>query len=374
MRIGINLLYLIHSIVGGTETYAAGLLFGLSKIDSQNEYIIFTNRNAAEWPIPDAPNFKKIVCPISGYNRIFRYGFEQFYLPRLLYRLKIDIVHSLGYVGPLFTTCTSVVTIPDLNYIDMAHTLSWSKRYILRFLSSNSAKRAKHVITISEFSKKRLADTLLLSSDKITVIHLSFNEKPHHGTQESWSKLVLHYRIKEPYLVAFTGGAIHKNIPRLIKVFSLLKSKYCHALVLIGRMPSNVDMSSILNDKYLAEKIVATGYVKEEHIKELLSHADLFILPSLYEGFGMPVLDAQQSEVAVACSTAGSLPEVAGKGAVFFNPESVDEMVKTIDECLSNTDLRQRLRQMGIENLKRFSWEKTAIETLNVYQKIVAKL
>lgn len=372
MLIGINLLYLLPGIVGGTENYAAGLLHGLSKIDTQNEYIIFTNRNASEWPIPNTPNIKKIICPITADNRILRYGFEQLYFPYLLSRYKIEIVHSLGYVGPLFTPCPYVVTIPDLNYVDMAHTLSWKNRYILRFFSSFAAKRADRIITISEFSKKRLIATLRLPSEKIIVTHLSSGGGVRLSSSLDWSEMVSRYGIKEPYVVAFAGKAIHKNIPRLIQAFSILKNKYPHTLVLIGRMPSNVDILTILNDKNLAGRIVATGYVPGDHIRDLLAHADLFILPSLYEGFGMPVLEAQQSDIAVASSTAGSLPEVAGKGAVFFDPKSVDAMVQTIGICLSEEALRTKLRQMGSDNLKRFSWEKTATETLDVYRQVLS--
>jgi len=371
MRIGINLLFLIPGIVGGTETYATGLLSGLSKIDTQNEYIIFTNRSVEEGFIPVAPNFKHVICPINGRSRMLRYCFEQFYLPSLLRRWKIDIVHSLGYVGPLITPCPSVVTVPDLNYIDMGVTLSWSKRHILRFFSSQASKRANHVITISEFSKKRLVDALRLPFKKITVTYLSAGENVSHVRLSKGEKIRRYYGIKQPYVVAFAGRSVHKNIPRLIQAFSTLSTKYPHTLVLVGHMPVNVEFSDILKDKSLFGRVMATGYVPGEHICDLLGNADLFVLPSLYEGFGIPVLEAQQAGVAVACSKAASLPEVAGKGAVFFEPSSVDEIAQTIEYCLSSNTLCTELRQMGRENLKRFSWEKTATGTLAVYREVL---
>jgi glycosyltransferase involved in cell wall biosynthesis len=112
------------------------------------------------------------------------------------------------------------------------------------------------------------------------------------------------------------------------------------------------------------------GYVPNTHISSILGHADLFVLPSLYEGFGLPVLEAQQAGVAVACSTAGSLPEIAGEGAVFFDPLSSDDMARVIRECLSDLALCTRLRRMGAENVQRFSWDKTARETLAVYRQV----
>jgi glycosyltransferase involved in cell wall biosynthesis len=110
--------------------------------------------------------------------------------------------------------------------------------------------------------------------------------------------------------------------------------------------------------------------VPEEHLLPLLSHADLFVLPSLYEGFGLPVLEAQQAAVAVACSTAGSLPEVGGDGAIYFDPTSLEATADTIHRCLADATLRSQLILKGRENVKRFSWEKTARETLSVYRDV----
>ena len=141
MRIGINLLYLIPGIVGGTETYAAGLLQGLANIGFDEEYIIFSNREAFDWPLPDRLNFRQVVCPIHGSNRAKRYFFEQFEFPKLLRDHRIDLIHSLGYIGPIKTSCPAVVTIPDLNFVDLARTMPFQKRLILLLRTSNKQNR-----------------------------------------------------------------------------------------------------------------------------------------------------------------------------------------------------------------------------------------
>ena len=105
MKIGINLLYLLPGVVGGTETYAAGLLQGLAEIDQRNEYVVFVNRESENWPLPQAANFTRVVCPVRAAGRASRYFFEQVRLPRLLAQYHIDVVHSLGYVGPLVAPC-----------------------------------------------------------------------------------------------------------------------------------------------------------------------------------------------------------------------------------------------------------------------------
>ncbi len=368
MKIGINLLYLLPGVVGGTETYAAGLLHGLAEIDERNEYVVFMNRESERWPLPQAVNFTRVVCPIRAAGRTSRYLFEQVRLPRLLAQYHIDVVHSLGYVGPLVAPCPSVVTIPDLNYITLKRTMSGVKRTALRFFSIQSAQRANHVITISDFSKREICRTIKLHPDKMTVTHLGALRNGASNSSENWTELTRRYRIREPYVVAFGGRTLNKNIPHLIRAYALMKDAFPHSLVLIGHIPSNVDLAA--ESKEIRDRVTITGYVPEEHILPLLSHADLFVAPSLYEGFGLPVLEAQQAAVAVACSTAGSLPEVGGDGAIYFDPTSIEQIADAIRRCLADARLRSQLILKGRENLVRFSWDKTARETLSVYQDV----
>lgn len=367
MRIGINLLYLLPGVVGGTETYAAGLLQGLAEIDRRNEYVVFVNLESENWPLPAA--YTRVVCPVRAANRASRYLFEQVRLSRLLVQYRIDVVHSLGYVGPLFARCPSVVTIPDLNYIAMKQSMPSMKRILLRFFSIRSAQRANRVITISDFSKSEIFRTIKLDPGKITVTHLGTIRNGASNSPGNWIELTRRYRIRPPYVTAFGGGVVHKNIPRLIRAFALVKDTFPHSLVLIGHLPADVDLAA--ESEGTRDRITITGYVPEKDVLPLLGHADLFVLPSLYEGFGLPVLEAQRAEVAVACSSAGSLPEVGGHGALYFDPVSVENIAHTIRHCLADEKLRRRLILKGRENLTRFSWDKTARETLSVYQDAV---
>ncbi len=373
MRVGLNLLYLIPGVVGGTETYAAGLLSGLARIDSQDEFLVFVNQESTKWPVPVAPNVTRIVCNIAAVSRVRRYFFEQIRFPHLLKKYRVDLVHSLGYVGPLLPPCPAVVTVPDANFVDLAYTMPWSKRISLRLFSIGAACLADHIITISYFSEGRLR-AILGNVKRISVTHLGPRAISHSTlTYDNVQALMEHYGISKPYIVAFGGTSSHKNIPALLQAFVLIAQTIPHNLVLIGHLPSNVNLDE-LNEQPLRERIVTTGYVPDEHIYPLLSHAELFVLPSLYEGFGLPILEAQQAGVAVACSSAGSLPEVAGEGAVFFDPTSVQAIAQTMTRCLSNPDLRATLRKLGRENLKRFSWERTAHQTLAVYREVLSKL
>jgi glycosyltransferase involved in cell wall biosynthesis len=371
MRIGLNLLYLIPGRVGGTETYGLSLMSALSAADRENEYVVFLNREASEIPFPSAANFRRVHCAVSAVHRPLRYAWEQALLPAQLRKYGIDVVHSPGYVAPLSCPCANVVTIPDLNYRSIAAYVPLQKRLFLavpRFCSAQSARLAQRVITISDFSKREITTGLGLMPDKVSVTHLG--PRPHVSDCDPslWSSVRDLYGLPRHYVVAFGGGSRHKNIVRLISAFKAVMSSYPHALVLLGHIPSDVDIRAELARPGMAGRLLSLGYVPQDHITPVLAHADLFVLPSLYEGFGLPVLDAQQAGVAVACSTAGSLPEVAGQGAVYFDPRSVEALGAAIRRCLDDDGLRERLRELGRENVKRFSWEKTAGLTLHVYR------
>ena len=364
MKIGINLLYLLPGIVGGTETYAAGLLSGLSRVDCENEYHVFVNAESASWPIPQGENFRRLLCPVKASNRAGRYFFEQARLPKVLAECGVDLVHSLGYVGPLRPPCPALLTVHDLNFKALRGTMPWYKRLVLGNLVRGCVERAAEVITVSDFSREALCRELKVTRSKVTVVR----EGPREITRISQGccsvALREQYGIRGPYIAAFAGGgSVHKNIPRLLEAFGILSGKTGHKLLLIGKLPRNVEQ------KILPENVVPTGYVPSPHLLPLLAGAEAFVLPSLYEGFGLPVLDAQQAGVPVVCSSAASLPEVAGEGAVYFDPLSVQEMVEAIARVLEEKPLRDTLKEKGLENVSRFSWEKTARETVAVYER-----
>lgn len=368
MRIGINLLYLLPGIVGGTETYAVSLIKALASIDRENEYFVFLNHESANLELVDQPRFHRVICPFHATHRLVRYAWEQLILRWQLRHYRIDIVHSMGYVGPLHSSCPRVVTIHDLNYVALGDVIPPIKKYGLRFFATQSAHRSTHVITDSYFSKAQITNILKVSPDKVTTIHAGPGQVPAADSIIPWSSLQDRYKLPENYVVAFGGGSVHKNISRLIEAFELACQGLSHHLVLIGHLPPGLDLAKEAPGTDLYGRVHALGYIPATHIAPILSHADLFVLPSLYEGFGFPVLEAQSVGAPVACSKAGSLPEVAGEGAVFFDPLSVDHMAEVIRDCLRDKALRASLRNLGRQNVERFSWNKTARETLAVYK------
>jgi glycosyltransferase involved in cell wall biosynthesis len=371
MRIALNLLFLIPGVVGGTQTYATGLMRGLAEIDTENEYFVFLNREAADLELPQAANFRRIVCPVRATRRERRYAWEQGRLPWQLRACRADLVHSLGYVGPLFAPCPQVVTIHDMNYLAVPEEVASVRQKALQLLVAQTARRSAHIVAVSEFSQREIERYLGIASDRITVTH----EGPRDLTAsaEPWSALAERYGLERPYLIAFSSPFLHKNIPRLIEAFARLRAEVPHDLALVGHAPEGQNLHAEIAKRGVTERVRVTGYVPEAHVMPLLAHADLFVFPSWYEGFGLPILDAQRAGVAVASSTAASLPEVAGDGALYFDPTSVEEMTQTLRRALLDAALRECLVAKGRANLSRFSWQKTAQKTLEVYTRFAAK-
>jgi len=370
MRIGLNLLYMIPGEVGGTETYAAGLLDGLARVGGNHEYFVFVNRESADFPLPRVPGFTRLVCPIWSADRKKRYLFEQGKLPRLLSTHHVDVVHSLGYVGPLFAPVPSVVTVHDLNYRTLGMYMPVVRRTMLALFVSQSIRRANRVITVSQFSKREIMQAFRLPSERIVVTH----EAPGPVSTEAHAlphtrAILAQLGINDPYIVAFGSHGPNKNIGRLMQAFLGLKARNClpHQLVLVGHLPARDTLP-----RFSEGEIRMTGYLDSDILQMVLSSAQLLVFPSFYEGFGLPPLEAMACGVPVACSDRGPMPEVAGEAAVFFDPFSVEDMGEKIRQLATDPSLSSDLVQKGYRNLQRFSWEKTARQTLEVYSDAIA--
>ncbi len=368
MLVALNLLYLIPGVVGGTETYARSLIQALAAEDDDNEYVVFVSREAADLDITPGPNFRRVVCPVVAMRRAERYAWEQAALPVQLMRLKPDVLHSLGYVGPLLIRCPHIVTIHDVNFLGHKGRHSAVVRRTFRFFVERTARDAKRVITDSEFSGREIVRHMNVPREKIEVIHLAgrdIAEQQSNGAAGS----AIAAGIGRPYVVAFSSLSAHKNIPQLISAFARISRSVPHALVLIGHLPERSAAREALQSAD-DDRIVFTGYLPDSEVDSLMRGASLFAFPSLYEGFGLPILDAQLAGVPVACSSAGSLPEIAGEGAVVFDPHSVDDMADALLRCLTDNTLRDTLVASGMKNARLFSWERTARRTLDVYRAV----
>jgi glycosyltransferase involved in cell wall biosynthesis len=371
VKIALNLLYLIPGVVGGTETYARALITALGRLDEDHEYTVFVNRESADLDITPNDNFKRVVCPVIAMQRAYRYAWEQLVLPAQLHRLNPDIVHSLGYVGPVASNIPQVVSVHDVNYLGHSGRRTPIGRRAFQFFVEKTVKRASHVITISNFSRGEIMKHLHVPPEKVSVVYCGAKEQDSSGTALRQESKVLR-DIPQPFMIAFSSLSAHKNIARLMAAFAKISSDVPHSLVLIGHMPEKSSEIKAELQRAGDHRIHFTGFIPGEDVDGLMKRASLFVFPSLYEGFGLPILDAQEAGVPIACSNVAALPEVAGEGALLFDPLSVDDMAEKLKRALLDADLRESLTKKGTQNAARFSWDKAARETMNIYKKVVA--
>ncbi|MBA2707620.1 MAG: glycosyltransferase family 4 protein [Gemmatimonadaceae bacterium] len=372
MLIALNLLYLIPGVVGGTQTYATSLIRELALQDHDNEYVVFVNEDSADLDVTPAGNFRKVVCPFIAVRRSVRYSWEQLVLPMQLNRLKPNVVHSLGYVAPLASRTPQVVTVHDLNFLGHRGRHSALGRRAFGFFVRRSVHKADHVIAVSEFSRGEIVRHLGVPASKVSVVHCAGRDPSEYEASAHAPPSAIVRDVAKPYILSFSALSAHKNIPGLLAAFALIRERVPHSLVLVGHLPDKVHSvrSEIVNAS--AERVHFTGYLPDSDVVALMRGASLFAYPSLYEGFGLLALDAQNAGVPVACSSGSSLPEVAGDGALMFDPTSVEDMARALETCLMDMGLRASLVMAGYANASRFSWKRTACETLAVYRSVIS--
>jgi glycosyltransferase involved in cell wall biosynthesis len=246
------------------------------------------------------------------------------------------------------------------------------RRIALQYCSTRAAAKARYVVTISEFSKRQIVSTLRIPETRVKTIYYGLgwdagDKESSVDTSTDGSWLCSRAAFQHPYIVAFTGDCyVQKNVPRLLEAYERIVRTHSVDLVLIGRV------SPLVQDMIAATKgnIICAGVILKAPSSYVFTNATLCVVPSLYEGFGLPVVEAQRAGIPLACSTAACLPEVAGNGASYFDPTSIDGMAQSIVRCLDDPDLRAQMVLQGKENCCRFSWQKAARETLDLYHKV----
>lgn len=371
-KIGINLLYINPKLAGGSVTYALKLVKEISLLDKQNKYIIYINKECKDINFEVGDNFNIRVLNFEYSSVYLRYFWEQIILPFYIFKDKIDLLHSLGYVTPLFTTAKKVVSILDINYKGHSNNMSGSKRFLLGSMVNLSAIFCSKIITISEFSKEQIIKYTRAKSDKIIVTLLSGSSDALPEERKQTNSILQKYNIYNKYIIAFSSPSPHKNIERLVDAVSeILTNRLDLKMVLVGHQHKSENLIKRIEKNNLLDKVIFTGFVPDEDIQPLMSNAKLFVFPSLYEGFGIPLLDAQACKVPVVSSNAGSLSEVGGDAVFYFDPENTIEMKEVMFKVLEDDSIVDIIVKKGIENRKNFSWRQTAQQTLDVYKKVL---
>ena len=254
-----------------------------------------------------------------------------------------------------------------MNYRDIPNSVSSLNRLFYRFVIPLSSRQADKIIAVSDFSRSRILRWLNVAPESVHAVH----EGPLHGVEleeESWAALKREYKLSEDVFLSVSQGLAHKNILFLIKAFLIFIRKtdsFDGCLVLIGHDGTD-EMKTLLEKSSDRDRVIFTGFVSEAVKRTFFKRSRFYVFPSYYEGFGLPVLEAQSSGLPLICSNAASLPEVAGDGALYFDPLSVDDLVRKLTEAYKNNSLRDDLIEKGYINAERFTWGRAAAETIYI--------
>jgi glycosyltransferase involved in cell wall biosynthesis len=369
MHIALNALAARKRLYGG-GVYARNLICNLARIDRKNQYTLYVSPAAASHFVGLGPNVQ--LRPAYS-NRLLRLPWEQTGLPLDLAQRKVQVVHGMGYVAPYVRVCSQVTTVHDLTVFLVPETYTFLKRHYFKRLIPLSVRRSDAIITDSESARNDLVSLLGVAPEKVRAIHLGKDEcfKP-MAEDEAMHKIRQKYNLTRR-IILFTGMIEpRKNLARLIQAFAQLRAfheEYC--LVLVGDFGWHYDgVLRSVTRLGLQESVIFVGFVPGEELPLFYNLADVFVYPSLYEGFGLPVLEAMACGVPVITSNVSAMPEVAGEAALLVDPRSPKELATAMERVLTDRDLRSRLRRLGLERSQHFSWEKTARETLRVYETV----
>lgn len=349
------------------------LINGLQLSNSNSGVQYYTQQLYKELEKNESDEIKLVLLQFSNgqsgiNNRIKRIILENFYFLYLLRKSNFNLYHSPNYVLPFFINSPSVLTIHDLITLDYPELCQNESVLYFKHLLPLSIAKATKIIAVSNTVKNDILKHFNIPPSKIEVIFHGINPIFKFTINKSvYSK----YQLPEKYILFVGNIEPKKNIERLILAFELLKKnkEINHKLVIVGKKGWKYrHIFNTISNLAFENEIILTGYVSEDDLPAIYSQADLFAFPSLYEGFGIPPLEAMACETPVLVSNKGALPEITGNTCLQVDPYNIQAISKGMYLLLTNNDLREKQVSKGKEWIKRFSWEKAAIETIEVYK------
>lgn len=324
--------YIKNNILGGIYTGAIGVPAELSK-----------------YPDLDVISFNSKIYGLK----------EQFCFPFSI-RKKYDLVHFPHYNVPFFFKGDYIVTVHDLIHLVYPELLPKLGRIYVKLIMGHAVRNAKKVITVSECSKKDILRFFSIPANKIEVIYNGVDTSVFHKIDSSAlisTRNKFSLSCENKYLLFVGNLKPHKNLNRLVQAFSLIsKEDSSVKLILAGKSFNDLKLIETIASLGLSDKVIITGLISQKEIVDLYNIADLVVFPSLYEGFGLPPLEAMACETPVVCSNSSSIPEVAGDATIYFNPENIEEIVDSIKKVLYDEACAKQLIEKGRKRVKIFKW------------------
>ena len=369
MHVGLNLLYLVPGETGGRETYARELVGALIELAPGLRLTAFVNEETVAAGGPPWPGVQAVRIPVHSRNRAaWAYG-EQILLPRLAARARIDVLHSPANTSPTWGAFRRVVTLHDLLYRAFPEFLSLPMRLGTRLLVPLGARRAHRIITGSHAAGDEIVRLLHLDRRRIDVIPHGVGASS-AATATSAVELRARYSLGDRPIVYVAALPLpHKNLERLVEAVALIPPEERPVLAVSGgAVDAHDGPAAVARRLGVADDVRVLGWLPAADRDGLYAAAACVVVPSLYEGFGLPVLEAMTRGAPVACSDIPVLREVAGSAAVAFDPYVPSDIARAVREVVSDRGLAERLGADGRERAAAFTWAASARRTLASYE------
>jgi glycosyltransferase involved in cell wall biosynthesis len=357
MRIGINALYLIPGGVGGTEIYLRGLVAALAEIDSGNQYFVFTNRETGADLVPKAANFTWAPQPVRASFRPWRLLWEQTLFPLNAARLHLDVMLNPGFTAPLLSPCPQITVFHDLQHKRHPEYFRWFDLPFWNFFLFWAAHLSQLLLADSEATAADLRKYYRLPDSKIRVVPL--------GVDPAFFAIAARRR-PEKFLLTVSTLHPHKNLDGLMRAFAIFRATHPEFRLVVCGFHGFVSgpLHELRESLDLRDAVEFPGWIPREDLHDRYARAWAFVYPSLFEGFGLPVLEALAAGVPLACSSIEPLAGIAGDAALEFDPHDTAAIVAAMTRVTDDAALRDRLAVAGPERASLFSWTATAEATL----------
>ena len=362
----------IPRLMAGAAVYTCELARALAAVDSENEYVIFARGTHFDDLPAMRPGVR--VLKVRAPSRPLRLLWEQTVLPWRLRQLRIDVLHSPHHTTPL-APCgyRRVVTFHDLTFFLLPERYPTTRRLYFQTMTRLSARVAAAVIVPSEAVKGDVMRILGLPRERVFVIPEAAGPAFHPQDAVAIEAVRRRYGLEGPFLLSVGSLEPGKNRERLLQAFARLRARgLTHTLVVAGQRAWRYEGEAPLAQQLgLADSVRFLGHVPQADLPALYSAAEVFVFPSLYEGFGLPALEALACGTPVVSSNVSALPEVVGDAALQVPPLDVEALTDAMERLLRDDGLRSDLRERGLARAAQFSWEKAARQTVEVYQRVV---
>ncbi|MFL5659412.1 MAG: glycosyltransferase family 4 protein [Ktedonobacteraceae bacterium] len=380
MKIGINALFL-QTPASGSGQYLIHLLKALTEIDKQNEYILLGAKPLAR----DSSDLPYHVSPLPTFagrsENIEKLVWEQFTGPAAARRAGVDLLHVPYFAPPLFPRTPTIVTIHDVIPLRLPLYRAGTKVEAYVRLVARAAHKATLIITVSQHARQDIMDALKIPAERIRVIYEAAGDEYTPVTDPTALATVrARYGLGEQYIFYLGGLDQRKNVLQLVRAFAHLyrQLENPNLQLFISGDPAKQNGPLFPDPRPVAAALGVTNqviyrFVEDEDKPAVYGGASLFVFPSLYEGFGLPPLEAMSCGAPVICSNRTSLPEVVGNAAISIDPDDISAMVEAMRSVLANSRLRDDLRARSLQHAAQFSWRKAAAETLAAYEETLAR-